>query len=386
MFTIEMLPAYLGDSLWIEYGDPAKPSRILIDGGLVGTAAAIEKKIEAVAEQDGRCHLELLVVTHIDGDHIEGMVKLLGRAGLPLDVDDVWFNGHKHMPDPDGGDREEFLGARQAEFMSVLIEHAGHPWNAWRQGGTIYVSPVSRGALPAHTLPGGMKLTLVSPRYEELLDLSKDWERELEKAGLDKATEQELIEALLADRKLAPDDDDFLSAKTMDIAKLIAAKSDGDHSKANGASIAFVAEYERASCLLTGDGWSDVLSAGIDRLNQERGNVRLPLTALKVPHHGSQNNVDDELLQRLATRRFLISTDGSRFRHPDREAVARILAGPWRPDPKHDEPIDLYFNYRSTANRVWDDPKLAEQWNYRTHYPAEGQEGLVFDVAGSSDE
>ena len=37
MFTVEMLPAYLGDSLWVEYGNPQKPSRLLIDGGLVGT-------------------------------------------------------------------------------------------------------------------------------------------------------------------------------------------------------------------------------------------------------------------------------------------------------------------------------------------------------------
>jgi beta-lactamase superfamily II metal-dependent hydrolase len=383
MYTVEMLPAYLGDSLWIEYGDPEKPSRILIDGGLVGTAEVLQKRIEEVAEREGRCHLELLVVTHIDGDHIEGMVKLLGRSGLPLDVDDVWFNGRKHMPDPAGEDKEEFLGARQAEFMSVLIDHIGLPWNAWQEGRTIYVPPETRGELPTHTLPGGMKLTLVSPRYEELLELSKDWEKELAKAGLDKATEDELIRALLADRKLAPEDDDeFLSAKTMDVTRLVAARSDGDHSKANGASIAFVAEFEGASCLLTGDGWSSVLAAGVDRLNKEQGRSRLPLTALKVPHHGSQNNVDDELLHMLDTRRFLISTDGSRFRHPDREAIARILAGSWRAEAQDGEPIDLYFNYHSTSNRVWDDPELAKKWNYRAHYPADGGEGLAVDVAG----
>lgn len=381
MYTIEMLPAYLGDSLWIEYGDPDRPGRILIDGGLSGTSEVIERKIRAIAEREGRCHLELLVVTHIDGDHIEGMVKLLGRSDLPLEVDDVWFNGRKHMPDPEGEDEEEFLGARQAEFMSVLIDHVGMPWNDWRDGRTIYVPPESRGELPTHTLPGGMELTLVSPRYEELLELSRDWEKELEKAGLDQATEEQLLKALLADRKLAPEDEDeFLSAKTMDVNRLLAEKVDGDHSKANGASIAFVAEFEGASCLLTGDGWSPVLAAGVERLARHRESSKVPVTALKVPHHGSKNNLDDELLERLDTHRFLISTDGSRFRHPDREAIARILAGSWRPDPAADEPVDLYFNYRSTSNQVWDDADLAARWNYRTHYPSDG-EGLVFDAA-----
>lgn len=385
MFTVEMLPAYLGDSLWIEYGDPDEPNRILIDGGLSGTADAVRRKIDAVADEQGTCHLELLVVTHIDGDHIEGMVKLLGQRDLRLEVDDVWFNGRKHMPDPEGEDEEEFLGARQAEFMSVLIDHLGLPWNEWRDGKTIYVPPPDRGSLPRHELPGGMELTLVSPRYEELRALSRDWEKELEKAGLDKATEEEMLQALLADRRLRPEDeDDFLSAETMDVTTLAAARESGDHSKANGGSIAFVAEYEGASCLLTGDAWSPVLSDGVGRLVAERGSDRLEVTALKVPHHGSKNNLHGDLLQQLDTRRFLLSTDGGRFRHPDREAVARMLTGSWRPDPEEAETIELYFNYRSESNGVWDDDELKERWNYSTHYPKEGTEGLVFDVAGAA--
>ena len=61
MFKVEMLPASLGDSLWVEYGDPARPNRFLIDGGLVGTLDIIEQRIREVAEgEGGRCRLELL--------------------------------------------------------------------------------------------------------------------------------------------------------------------------------------------------------------------------------------------------------------------------------------------------------------------------------------
>jgi len=377
-----MLPAFMGDSLWIEYGDPDRPNRILIDGGLSGTAEAIRNKIDEIADREGICRLDLLVVTHIDGDHIEGMVKLLGLRDLRLEVDDVWFNGRKHMPDPDGEEEEEFLGARQAEFMSVLIDHLGLPWNMWRDGRTIYVPPASRGPLPRHRLRGGMNITLVSPRYEELLKLSKNWEKELEKAGLDRATEDEMIQALLDDRKLAPEsEDEFLGAETMDVTSLLATPKGRDHSRANGGSIAFVAEFEGATCLFTGDAWSPVLSKGVARLLDELGREQLPLNALKVPHHGSKNNLHDELLAQIDTRRFLISTDGGRFAHPDRPAVARMLGGAWRPEPANSEPVDLYFNYRSDANLVWDDPELRQRWNYRTHYPSTDEEGLVFDVA-----
>ncbi len=382
MYTVEMLPAFLGDSLWIEYGQSDRPSRILIDGGLSGTADAIRAKIDSVAEKEGRCHLELLVVTHIDGDHIEGLVKLLGQKDLPLDVDDVWFNGRKHHPDPDGKDEDEFLGARQAEFMSTLLDLRGLDWNVWQNGKTIYVPPESRGKLPTHTLPGGMELTLVSPRYEELLKLSKDWDKELAKAGLDNVTAEEMLKALMADRKLSPDDD-FLSAEpaeTMDVPTLTQTKQGSDHSKANGSSIAFVAEFDDSACLLTGDAWSPVLSAGVDRILKERSIDRLPLAALKVPHHGSKNNLHDDLLEQIDTHRFLLSTDGGRFDHPDRPSIARMLAGTWRPDPGNDEPVDLYFNYRSKSNGVWDDADLKKQWNYRTHYPAADAKGLVFDV------
>src|SRR5688572_14613920 len=86
MYTIEMLPASLGDCLWIEYGDEHTPHRILIDGGTVGTIDAIRAKICSVAKREGRCHLELVVVTHIDADHIEGIIKLLGEPSLPVDV------------------------------------------------------------------------------------------------------------------------------------------------------------------------------------------------------------------------------------------------------------------------------------------------------------
>ncbi|MCU7876385.1 MAG: MBL fold metallo-hydrolase [Candidatus Thiodiazotropha sp. (ex Lucinoma borealis)] len=75
-----MLPARHGDCLWIEYGELAAPHRILIDGGTSGTFQDLKKRFEAIPETQRE--FELLVVTHIDADHISGVLKLL-ESDLP---------------------------------------------------------------------------------------------------------------------------------------------------------------------------------------------------------------------------------------------------------------------------------------------------------------
>ena len=70
MFRIEMLPAAHGDCLWIEYGSGARVHRILIDGGPAHAYPALRERILHLPADARR--FELLVITHIDADHIEG--------------------------------------------------------------------------------------------------------------------------------------------------------------------------------------------------------------------------------------------------------------------------------------------------------------------------
>lgn len=368
MYTVDMLPAYLGDSLWIEYGDPARPNRFLIDGGLVGTVDAIERKIHAVADKEGRCRLELLVLTHVDADHIEGLIKLLGKPDLPLDIDDVWFNGQDHLPQPGAKDGDEFLGAKQGEFLSALIRERRLPWNTAFDERTVFVPHQSVGNLPRKNLRGGMEIVLLSPTFKELVRLSDRWEDELEAAGLLNATHAEVLEALKNSRNLAPDDE-FLGEEDHSVAELVSQRTRSDSSPANGSSIAFVAAFEGVRCLFGADAYSPVLRDAAKRLAEEEGRDRLELAAFKIPHHGSKSNLHDDLLAQLDCRRFLVSTDGGRFRHPDDQAIARLVGGSWRPAPEDDRPVDLCFNYSSDFNSKWDDSQLREDWNYRTTYP-----------------
>ena len=376
-----MLPAYLGDALWIEYGDPERPNRILIDGGLVGTADVIKSKIEAVAEKEGgRCYIELMVVTHIDADHIEGIIKLLGDAGVRLDIGDVWFNGAKHLPEPNGENENEFLGARQGDFLSLILRKRKLPWNRMWDGKTIFVPSDVHGDLPRRTLPGGMEIVLLSPTFDKLKKLSQEWEIEIQTAGLDGASDAEILAALQRDRKLALEDEFLGEDDALDITRLQQERARFDASPANGSSIAFLASFKGRHCLLGGDAHTPILAESIKRIHGGRDEQEaLVLDAFKVPHHGSRNNLHTDLLRSISCRRFLISTDGSRFHHPDRQAIARLIAGDWRKDAKNDA-IHLYFNYRSEYNRIWDDDVLKTKWNYVTHYPEGNNEGFDFLV------
>lgn len=94
-----MLPAREGDCLWIEYGDEKRPRRVLIDGGRQSTYAILRQRFAVLpAEQS---EFELLILSHVDADHIEGFLKLVADPELPVRFKDVWFNGRYHLYRPE---------------------------------------------------------------------------------------------------------------------------------------------------------------------------------------------------------------------------------------------------------------------------------------------
>ncbi len=144
-----------------------------------------------------------------------------------------------------------------------------------------------------------------------------------------------------------------------------------DSSVPNGSSIALLAEFDGRAVLLTGDAYPAVLVSSIEALQRERGREgeRLKLDAYKLSHHGSANATTAALLDAIDCRRYLVSTNGNIFYHPDRETIARVIT---RGGP---EPT-LVFNYRSAYNGLWDEPSLKTRYGYRTEFPAAGAEGL----------
>ncbi len=362
MFRITALPAAEGDALWIEYGNASKPSRIIIDGGTLGSETIVREQIAALAANERV--FDLLVVTHVDSDHIAGVVKLLNDKKLGTTFRDVWFNAWRHI-DPE---RTDVLGPVEGELLSALLTDRHDPWNRAFNGNAV-VTPAA-GPLPVVTLDGGMKLTLLSPNREVLTKLAPEWKKTVEEAGLDPGNVDAAREELAKRHKYAPPSD--VLGDTVAVAELADSDFHTDTTKPNATSIAFVAEFEGRSCLFTGDAQMPVLVPAVRRLCAERGVQRLQIDVLKLPHHGSKANISVELLDLLDCGGYVASSSGAKFGHPDPEAIARVIVH------GGDKPT-LHFNYRTKFNDMWDSTELRFKFKYKTAYP-DGGDGIVVDL------
>jgi beta-lactamase superfamily II metal-dependent hydrolase len=359
MFAIEMLPAKDGDCLWIEYGNTDKLHRVIIDGGPIGANQALRSRIEElpVAERN----FELLIVTHIDSDHIAGILKLFQDPPEGLVIQQAWFNAYRHLV-------PGYLGALEAEFLTVYLkeEEAKRPgfWNG-AFGGKAVVIP-DEGPLPQCTLDGGLKLTVLAPDARALRALKKDWDKVIAEY-MTPGSAEEAEQLLKKDKRYRPG---YLGV--VDIHGLANADFKEDPSSANGSSIVVVAEYGEKRCLLAADAWPSKVAAGLKRFGGT--DARVALEAVKVPHHGSQNNNSNELYRGIDCPAFLVSTDGSKHDHPDQEAIARILENKRRE-------VELIFNYRSAFNLLWDSDRLRENNKYATRYATDSKSGIRLEIS-----
>src|SRR5688572_9514845 len=128
LYSIEMLPARHGDALLVQYGN-GRTRRLLIDGGPLHAFPALQARLDALPAGDQR--VELLVITHVDTDHVEGIIRLLAmpESRWPIAPEEIWFNGWRHL------EEARDLGGREGELVSALIhKRAGDRWNT-RFGG-----------------------------------------------------------------------------------------------------------------------------------------------------------------------------------------------------------------------------------------------------------
>lgn len=370
MFRIEMLEAAEGDCLWVEYGDAARPQHLVIDAGRKDTYRELRDRLVLL---DGP--VELFVMTHIDDDHIFGALPLFADPRIDrTKFKDIWYNGYTHL-DSTIARRppKDVLGPLNGEIFSALLLKGDFAWNeAFDRGATIVVPDSGKlpriELAPPESSAGAdmMTLTLLSPSWESLAALKRFWEREIEDLdlNLDPGDAERALEIFGTRTALQPD----VLGGLLDVDDLLDEPYTHDKKEPNGSSIAFLAEYGGKAVLFTGDAHPPLLEGSIEQLLAERNQSVLKLDALKVSHHGSKNNTSTKLLELLDCRRFLISTNGARHKHPDPEAIARIL----NRNLEAPEPTELYFNFRSTFNAVWDDQQLKDDWNYLTYYASEG--------------
>ena len=310
MFEVELLPAERGDCLWLTYGEPPELHHVIVDAGPRETIGSLVPELERrIGLLPGsRNRVELLAMSHIDADHVQGVVSLLSEPRRIRLFRDVWFNGFKHLPAPDT------LGAPDGERLTRVLESAPRRWNKAFRGGAVVVP--DEGDLPTRTLPGGLEITLLSPTHQGLRKLVPKWTRECEKAGLIPGHGAEVPSSWRRPGILG-----------WNIDLLAEAPYRRDRGAANESSIAFIATFDGKSLLCAADAHAEVLEEGLDRL----GPGPHTFTAVKLSHHGSRGNLSPGLLERIRSRHWLISTNGARFGHPHAESLARVITTQTRP-------------------------------------------------------
>jgi hypothetical protein len=358
MLAIEMLPANHGDGLWIEYGTGGDTHHVLIDGGPPYAGDVIERRLERAGG-----HLELLVISHVDFDHVGGVVSLLARLPDRARIDEVWFNGWCHLPGAPG----DQLGAVQGEMVSAAIQARKLPWNK-RFGGAAVALP-DDGPLPTETLPGGLRLTVLAPRLRELAALRPKWRKEVEEQHMIPGDFDDGLAKLRVRERLP---DDVLGDEEPNVAKLVSKAFKQDKSLPNWSSIALLAEFDDRAVLLAADSPPGALLPGVEALCRERGEERLKVDAAKLAHHGSKRSTSADVLDRLDCPSYLFSTNGKIYHHPSPETLARTI------DHGGERPR-LLFNYRTPHAALFDSDRLRRCHDYETVFPADG-DGLRVEL------
>ena len=341
IFNVHVLPAQRGDSIWIEYGPVDDPCRILIDGGITQTGRDHLKAMLAALRAP--VQFELLVVTHIDLDHIQGIIELLEQLPSGVFFKEIWFNGWdqlKHIGLEPFGVKE---GIRLTE---ILEQRHRATWNASAQGRAIALDE-SENVID-YAFPQGMRITVLAPTRAHLARLRDHWRATVEHFDAEALAEAQGLEPVNKER--------FEVMGAIDVPGLAEGPFREDDAIPNGSSIALALEFAGKRLLMLGDAYPSVITQSIRRLSPHG---RYPVDVVKLSHHGSRNNTSRELCQSLSAPLWVFSSNGaSNTKHPHHEAVARVL---------HDgSGVEmLIFNYRTKFNLAWDDPDLKRDHDYQ---------------------
>ena len=267
MFEIDFLSvgegARSGDAIAMRFTRPDGDGRlahVIIDAGFKPSG---EKLIEHVEQTYGVDAVDLVILTHPDGDHIGGMGVLLEglRVGA-LAIHDLAANGGAE------------LKAAQATTDLIAL--------AKRQGTDVYDAFQGLNAFGEALLVAGPS----QPFYQALVVEEVAQERKGTRRQAYKSTLREAAERLYA-RALSrfPVETDFNDA--------------GGTGARNNTSAIVDLRLGSNRFLFTGDAGVLALNEALDYLDARGRTDRYP-NLVQIPHHGSRHNGSRELIERIA--------------------------------------------------------------------------------------
>jgi hypothetical protein len=329
IFTLEAVPARYGDCLLVHYGSDEAPRVMLVDGGPSKVwDKFLEPRLRALqAARGAGFRIDLMMVSHIDDDHVLGLVDFTTAwrekkgegAPWPYPVREAWFNSFERISNGKdigsvtasvtastgaGGwdeidpDRPEIANANKDEARAALkvlasvgngkelrddLDALGVPTNTGFEG---HLVRPGQGPQVPFKLGKDLTLHVVAPLAAQLDALQK------------------------------------MFAKDLKPEAALAAYTDG--SVPNLSSIAAVARFKGKTMLLTGDARGDYLIEGLKAEGLLDAAGKLHVDILKMPHHGSDRNVDPSFFSTITADHYVASADGT-FGNPDRPTLEMLI-------------------------------------------------------------
>lgn len=321
MLRFEVLQAQYGDCFLLRWGDGDDTRVAVIDGGPAGVyQASLKTRLMLLKRSDPTLAIDWAMVSHIDDDHINGLVAMMTELRNIADQNEVppfrvrrfWFNAFEDL----AGVKPGHTAGSVAAVAAVASLGALLPGGALSHETQAVLASVGQGRNLRDALDGlgisdnapiggfvsatnaavdiaGLQVTIVGPLEQQLTDLREKWA----KTPLPHAK---------------PD------AK---------AASYADMSVPNLSSIVCHVAFETGGAtrtmLLTGDARGDYILDGLEKAGLMPGGT-LKLDLLKVQHHGSDRDVVKAFFAQVIADHYVISANG-KYNNPDQDTLRWLI-------------------------------------------------------------
>ncbi|GLI54733.1 hypothetical protein PM10SUCC1_02480 [Propionigenium maris DSM 9537] len=393
---IEVFPAEVGDSFLISYGE-GESKHILIDGGYRETYDDFLKdRLKEIKNQ--KQEIELLIVTHIDQDHILGILSLFEENGTSdeykiVKIREIWHNSYKHLhfdysKDVTESSREFAIlddyiatgtamtskkggniSAYQGSMLASYILENKYNWNMKFDNEAIIGEDLKR-----ISLSDDLNIIVISPYKDSLERLAKKWRSELKRRKINfefsegKKYDDAFEFFLLRKEKEVSTPYKCSFSKEFDISKIEFPAI--DRREANESSIAVIIEYKNKKSLFLGDANPNIITKSLTKL-KEKENYNLFFDVIKMSHHGSLTSTTPELLSLVDGENWIFSGNGYKNK-PGIDLIKLILL------EKKQYFKRLVFNHEIEWLRNFENESLKKEYNYEILKGCENKSTLLY--------
>ena len=341
-----------GDCIILLLKNDDKEIHIMVDCGLY------TQEVNDYIVNEFHGYIDYLIVTHIDNDHINGLIRML-KSKPNLTINHIFYNCYQRTSEnlqewdekmvenmkrvfdhlPVVVDMlEQKINAETSMSLAKLILENDNWKKAWRREYIIDESSMV-------DLGNDMgRIIFLSPNKEALDTLDKKyrllfWKTLYRPKKLDYDKEETIYESLMRIMEQEDNegfDEESVSSKVLDenALKFYAAEKMKGLSPANEASIAFIWEHEGHRILFMGDANPDQVVKKIGDVYKDTPKPVL-FDAIKISHHGRAHSTSKELVSIADSERYFV-TGGANAR-PSYQALSRIIIAPLPEDLSHRE-------------------------------------------------